>query len=40
MTKTISCRVATVAVAAISTGSVLADVRLTNDYPGGGYVST
>ncbi len=40
MTKTIFARFVTLTAAAIAVSSALADVRLTNDYPGGGYVST
>ena len=40
MKKTVATRLAILTVAAIPAGGALADVRLTNDFPGGGYVST
>lgn len=40
MRQTIRTRLIMVTIAAIPAGSVLADVRLTNDFPGAGYVST
>ena len=40
MKQTIGPRLLMFAVAATASGAVLGDVRLTNDFPGGGYVST
>jgi hypothetical protein len=40
MRKTVAIRLVILTVAAIPAGGALADVRLTNDFPGGGYVST
>src|SRR5206468_5050160 len=39
MRQTTVARIAMLAAAGVVSGSVLADVRLTNDFPGGGYIS-
>ena len=38
--QTINVRLLSVAIVAIASGGALADVRLSNDFPGGGYIST